>query len=278
MARTGKYSKGEVIVIEGEYTSEAYFVRTGRVEVYRPGPPERQLGILGPGAVFGEMAWITELPRSASIRALEDVDANVMARDEFLALWHTKPEVLVPVFRVLCERLRTLSLVVSELSQRVPDAHEVIRAHIGADADGGEPGVHPLAPNVHVTIEGVGVRAAASLGAPSVALHHFPYRIGRDASREDPFSHNELRLVDPDAKHVSANHCLIGCAGSRFFVIDRGSRTGTVVNGVLVGGRAATRRAELEGGQNEIVIGRVDSPYCFRVTISGVSESRRHGV
>ena len=67
--RTSSYQKGDVIIAEGEFTSDAYIINLGFVEVYRTGPPEQRLSILGPGDIFGEMALISERSRSASVRA-----------------------------------------------------------------------------------------------------------------------------------------------------------------------------------------------------------------
>src|SRR5262245_19475459 len=79
MRRTS-YQKGGVIIAEVEFTSDAYILQKGFVEVYHAGPPEQRLSILGPGDIFGEMSLITERPRSASVRALEDVEARVFER------------------------------------------------------------------------------------------------------------------------------------------------------------------------------------------------------
>src|SRR5947209_13952661 len=78
MTRSATYTKGDVIIVEGSHTSEVYALTRGSVEVYRQGPPERRLAVLCSPNIFGEMALITEQPRSASVRALEDIEVSIL--------------------------------------------------------------------------------------------------------------------------------------------------------------------------------------------------------
>lgn len=43
----------------------------------------QQVNILNPGAYFGELALIQDAPRTATIRAMEQVHLAVLARDAF---------------------------------------------------------------------------------------------------------------------------------------------------------------------------------------------------
>jgi putative peptide zinc metalloprotease protein len=66
---------GTVIIRQGEPGDRFYLVRRGRVEVHvrDADGTEQVLGQLGPGAYFGEMALLSDAPRSATVRALEPV-------------------------------------------------------------------------------------------------------------------------------------------------------------------------------------------------------------
>ena len=46
-----------------------------------------------------------------------------------------------------------------------------------------------------------------------------------------------------------------------------GSFLGTIVNGVEIGGRHSVAAAELKLGENDLVVGTVDSPFRFRVIV-----------
>jgi hypothetical protein len=234
--RHTSYRTGDVIITAGAYTSDAYLIRPGFVEVYRAGPPEQRLSVLGPGDIFGEMSLITERPRSASVRALEDVQAQVFDRATFLQQWRSDPDSMRPAVTMLCERIRILDALVLELA--------------------------PV-----LFIEGITPEAARGLDQGSMPVSRFPFRIGRKAASADPFSANELALGDEASGQVSLNHCAIVRVGPRYFLIDRGSRWGTIVNGVSIGGRARTGCVELKDWDNEIALGEAASPYRLRLTI-----------
>ncbi len=128
------FRAGDVIITEGEAVSEAYVLDRGSVEVYLKGPPEQRLRILRRGDIFGEMALITEQPRSASVRALEDVDVRVIKREEFLTTWRRDPDLVLPLLSTFCERIRTLTALVAELTRRSPKSRETAQVYLG-DSD-----------------------------------------------------------------------------------------------------------------------------------------------
>jgi len=266
MRRTS-YRKGDVIIAEGEFTSDAYILQRGFVEVYHAGPPEQRLAILGPGDVFGEMSLITERPRSASVRALEDVEARVFDREAFLRVWKSDPDSLLPLVTMLCERIRILDALVFELARQGQFDSDVTASLMSM----GEGFLRPSAATVLTApilfIEGLTPEASRSLGETCVSVNRFPFRIGRKTESVDPFSSNELGLSDDASAEVSLNHCAIVRVGSRYFLIDRGSRLGTIVNGVAIGGHARTGCVELKEWNNEIALGNPDTPYRLRLTI-----------
>lgn len=268
MMQAVKYVKGDLIVTEGHRGSEAFVVEHGRVEVFRAGPPELPLAVLGPGDIFGEMALITEQPRSASVRALEDVEADVIAHDEFLAIWRAEPDALLPLVRVLCERLRSLTALVAELAQRATNSGEVLRAHLGSGGDVSQAPVHARGAKAGIVIEGLTPLAQESLGGRPLSVDRFPYRIGRQADAQNPLSHNDLVIPDREPFHVSRNHCMVGWLEDRCFLVDRGSRLGTVVNGTRIGGEQRVGRIELGDGDNEVWLGGPTTPYRFRITVA----------
>jgi CRP-like cAMP-binding protein len=265
--RTATYRKGDVILVEGSSTSEVYILKRGSVEVYRKGPPEQRLAVLCAPSTFGEMALISEQPRSAGIRSLDDVEVSILDRDEALDVWRTNPDALFAVTGILCERVRALNVLVTELAHHDSKIEEAMRTHLGADADI----LHASGPlatgGLRVVIEGLTRQASESLGARNVSIDHFPCRIGRRMPTENPFAQNDLAITDSEPFAVSPNHCVIVRVDERCFVIDRGSRLGTVVNGTLIGGGSPTARVELEHGDNVVAIGGPNSHYRFRLRV-----------
>jgi cAMP-dependent protein kinase regulator len=74
---------GEHAVRQGEEGREAFLVVRGTLRVYRTADDgtETVLAALGPGALFGEMALVSESPRAASVQAVEPVVLAVASRE-----------------------------------------------------------------------------------------------------------------------------------------------------------------------------------------------------
>ena len=267
MMREERYKKGDVILTEGQRGGEAYVVLLGRVEVFRAGPPELSLAVLGPGQIFGELALMTDDARSASVRALERVEVGVIGRDEFLTHLRETPDALLPFIRTLAERIRTLNAAVAELAGRSPANRDVVRAFLGIDAPVPQRAV--TGPSVTVTLTGLTPRATDALHGTPVVVRHFPFRIGRRTSVDDPFAVNELSIPDGSPWWVSPNHCMLSVLDGRCFLIDRGSRLGTLVDGRMVGGSQRNGRTELRAGKHEVRLGGALTPLRFSVVVAG---------
>lgn len=66
------YEKDQIIFPEGENSTDAFVVESGRVGVFKSTEGKSvRLGVLEKGAIFGEMAAVTGATRSATALALE---------------------------------------------------------------------------------------------------------------------------------------------------------------------------------------------------------------
>jgi hypothetical protein len=72
---------GGVVIEEGDPGDRVYIVSQGRVSVSKGG---EQVAELGPGAYFGEIALLRDVPRTATVAAIDDVDLLALERDVFL--------------------------------------------------------------------------------------------------------------------------------------------------------------------------------------------------
>ena len=94
---------GHVLMREGASGGEMFVIATGEVLVARNG---NQVATLGPGDVVGEMALISEGPRTATVTASEPTTLFVLAHREFHSLMDTSREVRDCVFKAVAHRIR----------------------------------------------------------------------------------------------------------------------------------------------------------------------------
>lgn len=70
-----RFRPGEIIFREGEPGCSCFFLLSGEVEVWRALPGgRRSLACLGAGDFFGEMALLSQLPRSANVEARRETE------------------------------------------------------------------------------------------------------------------------------------------------------------------------------------------------------------
>lgn len=78
------FPAGHYLMRQGEIGRHAWLIEDGRLEVILDGlDGRRRLGVIGKGAVVGEMALIDGAPRSAGVRALTEVRCIELSRDTF---------------------------------------------------------------------------------------------------------------------------------------------------------------------------------------------------
>lgn len=103
------YRAGTTIIEQGSTGVGLYITISGTVRVTQANDPDRaeaDLGLLGPGSVLGEIALIDDLPRSASVTAVDDVVALLLPVWEFRGFLREHPEAALKLLVVLSRRLR----------------------------------------------------------------------------------------------------------------------------------------------------------------------------
>lgn len=82
--RKKKAKKGEEIIKQGEIGDKFYLISSGEVSVnVKKGFGNKKVASLGDGDFFGEMALVTELPRTATIIAETPVELFVLYKRDF---------------------------------------------------------------------------------------------------------------------------------------------------------------------------------------------------
>lgn len=79
------FNKGDVILQEGAVPHCAYIIKSGSVEILKKNSEGKDvpLSILKSGDIFGEMSMVDAEPRSATVRALEDVVLTIIDAPTF---------------------------------------------------------------------------------------------------------------------------------------------------------------------------------------------------
>jgi uncharacterized membrane protein len=103
-----KFKAGHVIIREGELGNLFYVITEGRVEITirDAGGADLILHEAGPGDFFGELSMLTKEPRSARVRATEDLTTLALERDDFFEFLRTHTHAAIDVMVELGGRLR----------------------------------------------------------------------------------------------------------------------------------------------------------------------------
>ena len=111
--REAKYSPGSVLISQGEKGSGLFILTKGTVRITRTNSPDEAEEVLGTaqaGDVIGEMALLDDLPRSATVTALDEVTVLVLPFWEFRIvlrdIFRRDPDVGLDLLAVLSRRLR----------------------------------------------------------------------------------------------------------------------------------------------------------------------------
>ena len=103
-----KFKAGQVIIREGELGNLFYVITEGNVEITirDAGGEDLVLHKAGPGDFFGELSMLTNEPRSARVRAIEDLTTLVLERADFFEFLRTHTHAAIDVMVELGGRLR----------------------------------------------------------------------------------------------------------------------------------------------------------------------------
>ena len=105
-ART--FRRGQELLHEGQLADRVLVLRSGMVKVTSTTTSGREvvLAFRGPGELVGDLAAFDGEPRSATIRAIERVDALVLSPQAFRDFVATRPPVALVLLQMIGRRLR----------------------------------------------------------------------------------------------------------------------------------------------------------------------------
>jgi CRP-like cAMP-binding protein len=123
-----EYPKGTVVFTDGEPGKQVFVLQSGRVEITKKvGDLETRLAVLGPGEFFGEMAIISNKPRSATAVVTEDSKLLVIDPKTFEGMIRGNSEIALRMIKRLAERLCDASEQIENLLLMDPDRRVVHR-------------------------------------------------------------------------------------------------------------------------------------------------------
>jgi CRP/FNR family transcriptional regulator len=102
------FAPGQVVFREGDASDTCYVMRSGHARAIREHPDGRTITLanFGPGDFFGELAMFDDERRSATVEAIDEVEAVAVLGPDMRRLMREHPEIAVKLVITLGRRLR----------------------------------------------------------------------------------------------------------------------------------------------------------------------------
>ena len=116
-AKHSSLKRGATIVSKGDPGNSLVAVVSGTVKISISSPDGRSaiLNLIGPGEIFGEVAVLDGLARTADATANTNCEVFIIDRREFLPFVRSQPALAMKFIELLCTRLRWTSDQVEEV-------------------------------------------------------------------------------------------------------------------------------------------------------------------
>jgi CRP/FNR family transcriptional regulator, cyclic AMP receptor protein len=260
MTRT-RFAQGQILFKEGDPSDGVFRLLSGSVDVVRELDGDHiLLGTVGAGQFIGEMGVVENRPRSATVRAANEVQAEFLSPTEFLDQIASSPRAARELIQRLSQRLR-------EADDRiVNDERRSGRAHQNSKDLEHQTAASSLS-NAYLAAKNAWLQHQFQT---PLGLGDLPFVVGRRpvAGEGAPLWEPDLTLDDTVPFRLSRNHFVIELRDGGYHVRDLRSTLGTIVNGEPIGNHFRTDDAPLQVGVNEVIAGGVDSPFVFTVSIA----------
>jgi CRP/FNR family cyclic AMP-dependent transcriptional regulator len=108
------FESGETLIAEGAANGKLFVLIDGQIEVIRK---DTQVSFVDePGSMFGEMSVLLDMPHSATVKAMSDVEAYVI--DGALEFLESRAEVTIRLATLLARRLYYTTTYLVDLQQQ----------------------------------------------------------------------------------------------------------------------------------------------------------------
>ena len=96
---------GDVILNEGEESTDAYIILDGQVDVIKN---NKVIATLQENSLFGEIGLVDQRPRTATCVAKTRCTLGTVTREHFTILLKHRPKAVLPILRLVADRMRNL--------------------------------------------------------------------------------------------------------------------------------------------------------------------------
>jgi CRP/FNR family cyclic AMP-dependent transcriptional regulator len=109
---------GETLFYQGDPGNAIYIVESGTVRIYVHAEDGQEVSVVlnGPGDLFGEMSLLDQLPRSATVVAMEDTVLWMMDGQDFHRHLHASHQLSLNLMLTLTTRLRATTEAIKSLA------------------------------------------------------------------------------------------------------------------------------------------------------------------
>src|SRR3954467_6675170 len=116
-AKHSSLKRGATILSKGDPGNSLIAIVSGTVKISQSSADGRSgiLNLIGPGEIFGEVAVLDGLARTADATANTNCEIYVIDRRDFIPFVRSQPALAMKLIELLCERLRWTSDQVEEV-------------------------------------------------------------------------------------------------------------------------------------------------------------------
>jgi CRP-like cAMP-binding protein len=107
MSETIKLNPDELLLYEGQETNEMYYLQSGSLSVLkRKGDQQIQIETISPGELVGEMSFLDDHPRCATVKAITYSVLVRISNEKYSRMKDAHPKWLKVLISTLLSRIR----------------------------------------------------------------------------------------------------------------------------------------------------------------------------
>ena len=112
------YQKGESIFFEGDPGKAVYYIKRGKIKLYKTSLEGREvtLNILGPGSIFAEVTMFSDLDYPATAMVLEDVLVGMIRNEDLEKIVRENGNIALSLIKELNRRLYYAQVKIKDMA------------------------------------------------------------------------------------------------------------------------------------------------------------------